>query len=56
VNMPTAASTYHHAPGTKSQMQDVLDKALEDHRLNVNIEENPPMKWLYKQPTKKINM
>jgi hypothetical protein len=39
-------------------MKDVLDKALEEHKLNVDVSDtftSPHMKWLYKHPTKKIN-
>lgn len=39
-------------------MKDALDKALESHKLNVDVTDTftvPHMKWLYKHPTKKIN-
>ena len=49
----TAASTFGPQP---SQMKDALDKALEDHKLDVEQTlTTPHMKWLYKHPTKKIN-
>jgi hypothetical protein len=39
-------------------MKDALDKALLDQSIIVNGEDGliiPHMKWLYKQPSKKIN-
>jgi hypothetical protein len=39
-------------------MKDVLDKALEDHKLQIDPKadfSSPEMSWLYKHPTKRIN-
>lgn len=56
---PQASNDAQTAASSKpSQMKDALDKALEDHRLNVDVTDTftePRMKWLYKHPTKKIN-
>ena len=36
-------------PSEDKGMKDILDKALEEHKLNIDCE-TPKMKWIYKHP------